>query len=188
MGKLFKLYPHNSPELKLTRKQMIIYRIIRFVMVVIFIIGSFFMMTHDMRVNDEKYSLYKSQSQWRMLGQMKSFSGPLYGARGNTPTQDLYLIEIDVDTIEFFRNDLPEDSPYYGVYNKNTKKAYITTTLYNSETNDTYKQSDPKPYLYADTRKSFALIGSNGLNNGIYINMKPALEEMAKDTANFIKF
>ena len=141
----------------------------------------------ETRESREKYERYHFHSRWRLMGQMKSFSEPLYGSRGNTPTQDLYLIEIDVDTIEFFRNDLPEDSPYYGVYNKNTKKAYIIANLYNPETNDSYKQSDPKPYIHASTRSGL-LTGSNGLRDPIGIGPNTPLEEMAKDTANFIRF
>ena len=84
-------------------------------------------------------------------------------------------------------NALSDDSPYFGLYDKKNRKAYIVADLYSPSKNDCYRAGDSLPYIYADTRP-FRMAVTKGFTSSISLPNNKFLEALGKDTVNFLKF
>lgn len=45
--------------------------------------------------------------------------------------RDLYLIEVDVDSLSITENNLQQENPFWGVYNKKKNRVYFISSIYN---------------------------------------------------------
>ena len=177
------IYPPQKPP-KNPKRLRRIFNIIAFCVVSLMLIIFYAAARRSFIRNDQLFKTYESQSQWYLQGQAVAVK--LLG-KGDQPTRNAFLVEIDVDTFVIKHNSLLDDSPYFGLYDKRHNKAYIITTLYSPAKNDCFKEGDSLPYIYADS-KHFRIVLSHGYSPSFTIGKKKTLEALAKDTVNFIKF
>lgn len=129
------------------------------------------------------FDTYHANSDYYLSGQVVSMD-LLYDY--GTMYRDVYVLEIDVDSFEIYKNDLRIGMPFLGVYDSICNKAYIQSPIYNKQTNNEYKNGDSLPTVKINSTDG-VIHFSNGLQFGMLVVEKSdALS--AKENRNTIRF
>lgn len=111
------------------------------------------------------FEIYHANSEYYLSGQVVSID-LLYDY--GTMYRDVYVLEIDVDSFEIYKNDLRIGMPFLGVYDSICNKAYIQSPIYNKQTNNEYKNGDSLPTVKINSTDG-VIHFSNGLQLGMLV-------------------
>lgn len=129
------------------------------------------------------FDTYYANSEYYLSGQVISID-LLYDY--GTMYRDVYVLEIDVDSFEIYKNDLKIGMPFLGVYDSICNKAYIQSPIYNGRTYKEYQKGDMLPTVRVNSTDG-VIHFSDGLQSGMLVVEKSdALS--AKENRNTIRF
>ncbi len=129
------------------------------------------------------FDIYHANSEFFLSGQVIS-KDLLYDY--GTMYRDVYVLEIDVDSFEIYKNDLRIGMPFLGVYDSIRNKAYIQSPIYNRQTHNEYQKGDTLPTVRINSTDGVVHF-SDGLQSGMLVVEKSdALS--AKENRNTIRF
>lgn len=129
------------------------------------------------------FEIYHANSEYYLSGQVVSID-LLYDY--GTMYRDVYVLEIDVDSFEIYKNDLRIGIPFLGVYDSICNKAYIQSSIYNGQTYKEYQNGDTLPTVRINSTDG-VIHFSDGLQSGMLVVEKSdALS--AKENRNTIRF
>ena len=129
------------------------------------------------------FDTYHANSEFYLSGRVVS-KDLLYDY--GTMYRDIYVLEIDVDSFEIYKNDLKIGMPFLGVYDSICNKAYIQSPLYNKLTYSKYENDDSLPTVKINSTDR-VIHFSDGLQLGMLVVEKSdALS--AKENRNTIRF
>ncbi len=103
-----------------------------------------------------------------------------------TMYRDVYVLEIDVDSFEIYKNDLRIGMPFLGVYDSICNKAYIQSPLYNELTYSKYENDDSLPTVKINSIDR-VIHFSDGLQLGMLV-VEKSVALSAKENRNTIRF
>ena len=103
-----------------------------------------------------------------------------------TMYRDVYVLEIDVDSFEIYKNDLMIGMPFLGVYDSICNKAYIQSPLYNELTYSKYENDDSLPTVKINSTDR-VIHFSDGLQLGMLV-VEKSVALSAKENRNTIRF
>lgn len=103
-----------------------------------------------------------------------------------TMYRDVYVLEIDVDSFEIYKNDLRIGMPFLGVYDSICNKAYIQSPLYNELTYSKYENDDSLPTVKINSTDR-VIHFSDGLQLGMLV-VEKSVALSAKENRNTIRF
>lgn len=104
----------------------------------------------------------------------------------DTMYRDVYVLEIDVDSFEIYKNDLRIGMPFLGVYDSICNKAYIQSPLYNELTYSKYENDDSLPTVKINSTDR-VIHFSDGLQLGMLV-VEKSVALSAKENRNTIRF
>lgn len=78
--------------------------------------------------------------------------------------RDLYLIEINVDSLSITKNNLQMGNPFWGVYNKEMNRVYFISSIYNID-----NKTPTSIEVFSEKRE---IKFSNGLELGMIVSNK----------------
>lgn len=129
------------------------------------------------------FDTYHANSDYYLSGQVVSIDllrdyGTIY--------RDVYILEIDIDSFEIYKNNLRIGMPFLGVYDSICNKAYIQSPIYNEQTNKEYKNGDSLPTIKISSTDG-VIHFSDGLQSGmLVVEESDALS--SKENRNTIRF
>ena len=129
------------------------------------------------------FDTYYANSEYYLSGQVISID-LLYDY--GTMYRDVYVLEIDVDSFEIYKNDLRIGMPFLGVYDSICNKAYIQSPIYNEQTNNEYKNGDSLPTVKINSTDGLIHF-SDKLQLGMLVVEKSDVLS-AKENRNTIRF
>lgn len=129
------------------------------------------------------FEIYHANSEYYLSGQVVSID-LLYDY--GTMYRDVYVLEIDVDSFEIYKNDLRIGMPFLGVYDSICNKAYIQSPIYNEQTNNEYKNGDSLPTVKINSTDGLIHF-SDRLQLGMLVVEKSDVLS-AKENRNTIRF
>lgn len=129
------------------------------------------------------FDTYHANSEYYLSGQVVSIN-LLYDY--GTMYRNVYVLEIDVDSFEIYKNDLKIGMPFLGVYDSIFNKAYIQSPIYNGQTYKEYQKGDTLPAVRINSTDGLVYF-SDGFQSGLLVVEKSdALS--AKENRNTIRF
>ena len=129
------------------------------------------------------FDTYHANSEYFLSGHVVSIK-LLYDY--GTMYRDVYVLEIDVDSFEIYKNDIKTGMPFLGVYDSICNKAYIQSSIYNKQTYTEYKNGDSLPTVIINSTDG-VIHFSDGLKSGmLVVEESDALS--AKENRNTIRF
>lgn len=130
------------------------------------------------------FDTYHANSEYYLSGQVVSIN-LLYDY--GTMYRDVYVLEIDVDSFEIYKNDIKTGMPFLGVYDSICNKAYIQSPIYNWQTHKEYQKGD-HPLPNAKINSTDGVIRfSDGLQSGLLVVEKSDALSV-KENRNTIRF
>lgn len=129
------------------------------------------------------FDTYHANSEFYLSGRVVS-KDLLYDY--GTMYRDVYVLEIDVDSFEIYKNDLRIGMPFLGVYDSICNKAYIQSPLYNELTYSKYENDDSLPTVKINSADR-VIHFSDGLQLGMLV-VEKSVALSAKENRNTIRF
>ena len=108
------------------------------IVIVVVILGLIFLFMADKNNYHKEQDIYFEKEEYYFCGQMVSYK--LLG--GVT-----YLIEIDVDSVLFIKNDISSENDFVGLYSEKQKKILFNADLTIDENTDKNAVSEGLPYV-----------------------------------------